>query len=115
MFPLWDSQPRRRRPTVTLLLVAANLGVFAHEIWLMLAGGRALDAFLIEHALIPARLVAGWRDPSEWLTMATAMFLHGSGAHVLGNLWFLWIFGGAVENRLGRVWESFWNEKYPFI
>jgi membrane associated rhomboid family serine protease len=104
MFPLWDSQPRRRRPTVTLLLVAANLGVFSHEIWLLLAGGRALDAFLIEHALVPARLVAGWRDPSEWLTMATAMFLHGSGAHVLGNLWFLWIFGGAVENRLGSGW-----------
>lgn len=101
MFPLWDSQPRRRRPNVTLLLVAANLAIFAYEVWLLLAGGRALDAFLLKHAMVPARLVSGWREPAEWLTVASAMFLHGSGAHVLGNLWFLWIFGGAVEGRLG--------------
>ncbi len=101
MFPLWDSQPRRRRPALTLCLVAANLAVFAWEVGLLLTDGRALEGFLREHALIPARLVAEWREPSAWLTIGSAMFLHGSGAHVLGNVWFLWIFGGAVENRLG--------------
>lgn len=101
MLPLWDSQPRRRRPVLTLCLLAANLVVFAYEIWLMRQGGRALDVFMERYALIPGRLVEGWREPGSWLTVLSSMFMHGSGAHVLGNCWFLWIFGAGVEERLG--------------
>lgn len=103
MLPLWDSQPRRRRPALTFCLVAANLAVFAYEVWLMLQGGRALPVFMEQHALIPGRLVEGWREPEPWLTVFSSMFLHGSGAHVLGNVWFLWVFGGGVEARLGAA------------
>ncbi len=101
MLPLWDSQPRRGAPVLTLFLVATNLVVFGYEVWLDFQGGRALEAFIGDYALIPARIVAQWREPEAWLSVLTSMFLHGSGAHVLGNGWFLWIFGASVEARLG--------------
>jgi membrane associated rhomboid family serine protease len=39
----------------------------------------------------------------QWATMGSSMFLHGGVAHLLGNMWFLWIFGGNVEDRLGSL------------
>lgn len=101
MLPLWDTQPRRRTQALTLILAVANLVVFGYEIWLMSDGPRALDAFFVRHALVPARIMAEWRDPASWLTVVSSMFLHGSGAHVLGNVWFLWVFGRSVEHRVG--------------
>lgn len=103
MLPLWDNQPRRRPPLVSRLIIAANLMVFAYEVLLSLQGGRALEDFLHQHALVPARLAEGWDGGRQWLTVLTSMFLHGSGAHVLGNCWFLWVFGGGVEARIGPV------------
>ncbi len=101
MLPLWDTQPRRRPPVIVPWFIALNLTVFGYELWLLLQGGRALEIFLWEHALVPARLLEGWTDGRAWLTVLTSMFLHGSGAHVLGNCWFLWVFGGGVEARIG--------------
>jgi len=102
MIPLHDTVRQRRAPVMTALLVAANLAVFGWEVWLSLTGGgRALASFMTEHALVPGRLAAHYADEQEWLTLLTHMFLHGGVAHVLGNLWFLWIFGGNVEDRLG--------------
>lgn len=101
MLPLWDSQPRRGAPVLTLMLVAVNLAVFGCEVWLDLQGGNALERFIGDYALIPARIVAEWREPEAWLSVLTSMFLHGGVAHVLGNCWFLWIFGASVEARLG--------------
>lgn len=103
MLPLWDDAPRRRAATITALLIAANLGVFVYEIVLATQGGKALSAFLFENALVPRRLLAGLDDVGQWRTVFMAMFLHGGVAHVLGNCWFLWIFGKNVEDRLGPV------------
>lgn len=102
MLPLWDTQPHKHTPVVTALLIAANLGVFGYEMMLALQGSRGAEAFLIEFALVPQRLLAGWTDGQQWLTVLTAMFLHGGVAHVVGNCWFLWIFGNNVEDRLGH-------------
>src|SRR5574342_680007 len=77
MFPLRDAQPSSSRPVVTILLVVVNLIVF-----------------LFEASLVPARF--------EWRALFTSMFLHGSWMHVLGNMWFLWIFGDNVEDVLGH-------------
>jgi len=103
MLPLWDDVPRRRHAVVTALLIAANLGVFAYEVVLSLDNSRALPAFLLEHSLVPQRMLNGYADGRQWLTVLTSMFLHGGVAHVVGNCWFLWIFGKNVEDRLGPI------------
>ncbi|WP_238991404.1 rhomboid family intramembrane serine protease [Rariglobus hedericola] len=103
MIPLWDSHPHKRAPVVTVTLILANLVVFGYEAMLMLQGGGALEAFVTRHALVPSRLIAGWSEQEQWLTLGSHMFLHGSVAHVLGNCWFLWIFGNNVECKLGHV------------
>jgi membrane associated rhomboid family serine protease len=101
MLPLWDANPNRRAPVMTVLLIAANLAVFAIEIWLMLT--KQMDPFIRDYALVPRRLLAHWDDRAQWLTLFTHLFLHGGVAHVLGNCWFLWIFGKNVEDRLGPL------------
>ncbi len=101
MIPLWDSQPHRRAPVVTVVLILANLAVFGYEVVLSLRGGGALDVFVTQHALVPAQLLAGWADEAQWATLGSHLFLHGGVAHVLGNCWFLWVFGNNVECKLG--------------
>ena len=102
MLPLADTTKQQRPPVITALLVAANLGVFAWQIWLLAESGeRALTSFFTTHALVPQSLLAHPEDGAQWGTLISHMFLHGSVGHVLGNVWFLWIFGGNVEDRLG--------------
>lgn len=104
MLPLTDTAKQRRPAVVTGLLVAANLGVFGWEMWLGIGGSdKVLAGFVTEHALVAGRLIHHPDDARQWLTMLTHMFMHGGVAHVLGNLWFLWIFGRPVEDRLGPV------------
>jgi membrane associated rhomboid family serine protease len=101
MLPLWDTQPHRKTPFMTALLIVACLGAFGHEIALGLANEAALETWITRHGFVPTRFFAGWTDPVQWQTVATSMFLHGGVAHVLGNCWFLWVFGNNVEDRLG--------------
>jgi membrane associated rhomboid family serine protease len=101
MLPLWDTEKHRRAPVMTVLLIVANVGVFGYQLLLALKGGNALEAWLYRHAIVPGRLIDGFAQNEQWLTVLSSMFLHGSVAHVLGNCWFLWIFGGNVEDRLG--------------
>lgn len=103
MLPLWDNAPRRGAAVVSRGLIAINLAVFIYEGVLAMQGGRGLSLFLLEHALVPQRLFEGVTDGRQWLTVLTSMFLHGSVAHVIGNCWFLWVFGRSVEGRLGTV------------
>ena len=57
MIPLHDTARQRRAPVMTGLLIGANLAVFGWEVWLMLTGGgRALEGFLTQYALVPGRL-----------------------------------------------------------
>jgi membrane associated rhomboid family serine protease len=87
---------------VTKLLVAANVTVFAWEVALGLIGGeRALAGFVEDHALVAQGIVRAPLDERQWFTVLTHMFLHGGVLHLLGNVWFLWLFGGNVEDRLG--------------
>ncbi len=86
---------------MTALIIAGCLGVFGYQVSLFLAGEAQFAAWTTEHALVPGRLLAGWSDPVQWGTVGSSMFLHGGVAHVLGNCWFLWVFGNNVEDRLG--------------
>jgi len=100
MFPLFDANPHRRTPKVVVVLIALNLAVFVVE--LLQASPRMLEVFVTTWGFVPAEL---WRpgDGRVWLTPITAMFLHGGWLHLLGNCWFLWVFGKSVEGRIGLI------------
>ncbi|MBZ5728459.1 MAG: rhomboid family intramembrane serine protease [Acidobacteriia bacterium] len=91
MFPLRDTQPSNSRPVVTVLLIVVNILVFLFEFSL---GDYERNAFIATYGLVPDRL--------HLASVFTHMFLHGGWLHVLGNMWFLWIFGDNVEDILGH-------------
>jgi membrane associated rhomboid family serine protease len=104
MFPLADTAKEKGPNAVTKLLIAANVGVFGWETWLAVGRGeRALGAFVETYALVAGRLLKQPLAGEQWLTVLTHMFLHGGIFHLLGNVWFLWVFGGNVEGRLGAA------------
>jgi membrane associated rhomboid family serine protease len=96
MLPISDENPTRRFPLVTVLLIAANIAVFAA--WQMRLGLAQSVAWggLVPHELHPVS-AAGIRH------LFTSMFMHAGILHLLGNLWFLWIFGDNVEDDIGRI------------
>ena len=101
MIPFRDNIPSRSFPIITLLLITANCAVF----WFELSLGRHLNAALYEFAVIPARFqlpASPATISSNGLDILTSMFLHGGWIHLIGNMWFLWIFGDNVEDVLGR-------------
>jgi membrane associated rhomboid family serine protease len=104
MIPLKDLTTRRSRPVMTLLLIAANAVVFFYQVSL---SSRAGDALVDTYGLVPARIeyaLAGTHHvtlPQALVPLFTCMFLHGGWMHIIGNMWFLWIFGGNVEDRFG--------------
>ena len=105
LFPLRDHNPRTRFPAVTLLLIAANVVAFLFELSLDARGQRLL---LLRGGAIPYE-IANWIDigPANFLPLPgsifTSMFLHGGWMHLIGNMWFLWIFGDNIEEHLGTV------------
>lgn len=93
MIPLSDASRRPTSvPVVTILIILANIFVFVLE----LAGG---DAFATRWSVTPADITAG----HHWITMLTAMFMHGSWSHIIGNMVFLWAFGPEIEDAMGPV------------
>ena len=106
MFPLQTTAPTRSPPLVTWGLIAANCAIFLFQIGL---GPEELEHFLYQFALIPARYFAPLPfkdfvgDPLDYLPFVSNMFLHGGWLHLILNMWTLWLFGPAVEDRLGTV------------
>lgn len=106
MIPLRDDNPTSRVPVVTLLLIATNLAVFVYQAHFAKIG---YEASILAYGLIPGELTHSvlvqipHRFPIPLLTIFTAMFMHGGIMHLVGNMWFLWIFGDNVEDRLGRT------------
>jgi membrane associated rhomboid family serine protease len=101
MFPIRDSLRARRAPLVTLALLVLNLLGFAYEV----QSGPAMEVVVTRFGVVPDRLIEAL-DAGRWVELGTvfsSMFLHGDLFHLLGNCWFLWIFGDNVEDRLGRA------------
>jgi membrane associated rhomboid family serine protease len=90
MIPLRDVIPSRSTPFITLTIIVLNSVAWLYE--LMLSGDE-LPAFLQLYGVVPADFSAP--------TLVSSMFLHGSWMHVIGNMWYLWIFGDNIEDRLG--------------
>jgi membrane associated rhomboid family serine protease len=93
MIPLSDATRRPASfPVVTTAIIVMNAFVFVLE----LMGG---DPFVIRWSLVPADIVAG----HHWITILTAMFMHGGWMHIIGNMVFLWAFGPEVEDAMGPL------------
>jgi membrane associated rhomboid family serine protease len=102
MFPIQNGVATRYAPVVTWCLIASNCAIFLFQISL---GPTEQEWLLLRFALIPARdfNASGWMGPADYLPFVTNMFLHGGWLHLILNMWSLWIFGAAVEDRLGAL------------
>ena len=116
MIPYHDENQTLRTPYVTFALIAANIFM-----WLVVQGAGssvALATSVCNLGLIPGELTAslapgtGFRidenlvcltDPGrQYSNLVTSMFLHGSWMHLIGNMWFLWLFGNNIEDSMTR-------------
>ncbi len=117
MFPISDDNPRVHPPVATLAIIGLNVAV-----WALVQGfgsPRAIAESLCLYALVPGELL-GAVSPGTQIPVSadlycrfdgsarvwsvyTSMFMHGGWFHVIGNMWFLWIFGDNVEDEMGPV------------
>jgi len=92
LIPLSDASRRPARlPVVTAFIIVVNVFFFLE----LLRG----DAFVMQWSAIPAQIISG----HHWITVFTAMFMHGSWSHIIGNMIFLWAFGPEIEDAMGRA------------
>lgn len=117
MFPLRDDNPTLHKAIVTYVVILLNVLV-----WFFVEGmgsGQAMAKSICSFALFPGELLGnihpGAKIPigegiaclvgnhSHWYTVITSMFLHGGWFHIIGNMWFMWVFADNVEDVLGSV------------
>jgi len=105
MLPLRDENRAKTFPVVNLALIAANLGIY---LTVFLQDAVRQHAILRSYALVLyelltfTKVVGGATEVPAVATLLTSLFLHGGWLHVLGNMWFLYIFGNNIEDRLGH-------------
>ena len=106
MIPFRTDAPSLGSPAITMTLIVANVAVYFYQ--LDLSAQSELN-FIYTYALVPAIL----SDPSlleqtglttnPYLTLISNTFMHGGALHLIFNMWTLWLFGGPLEDRMGRV------------
>jgi len=104
MIPIRNAVPSRYPPVVTWMLIAINCLVFLFQDSL---SPDELELFLSQFALIPARYLEAFAGDTDlaavdFVPFFTMMFLHGGWLHLILNMWTLWLFGPAIEDRLGH-------------
>jgi membrane associated rhomboid family serine protease len=108
MIPIRDDTPRFSTPYITYFIIALNVVAFLFELSVGAQSHRALNGLMYEFGVVPLhfeRALAGTSHlslPALSLTILTSMFLHASWLHIIGNMWFLWIFGDNIEDHLGH-------------
>ena len=107
MIPLYDQNPTRRLPVVTIALIGLNVVVFVFEL-LLPRFGLTLEGFFSRAGMVPYEISHRVDIPPSglvpwWATPYTAMFMHGGWLHIGFNMLFLWVFGNNVEDLLGRA------------
>lgn len=119
MLPLRDDQPRTLLPFVNWSIIAINIAVYIFE--LQQGAGRPPSAmssiddyraqmqFFNHYGVVPHNFqlafsgTAGYTIMGVFGTIFSSMFMHGSPLHLIGNMWFLWIFGNKVEDHFGHA------------
>ncbi|MFZ0310836.1 MAG: rhomboid family intramembrane serine protease [Candidatus Sulfotelmatobacter sp.] len=105
MLPIRDDQPRYSTPWVNYFLIGLNLVIFFFEFTL---DPRSLEVLVRQFGVVPSHLELFLSGSPRYSLVAivlpffTSLFLHGSWMHVIGNMWFLYIFGDNVEDYLGH-------------
>ena len=104
MFPLRDTIPSRTFPVVTVLLICLNMFIFFYELSL----GSQLDGLFLSYGVVPVEYSNIFsKTPGQIfgliIPLFSSLFLHGGWFHAIGNMWYLWIFGDNVEDRLGHL------------
>jgi membrane associated rhomboid family serine protease len=108
MFPIRDDQPSFSTPFVNYFIIGLNIVAFLFELSVGMQSRHAANALMFQFGVVPLhfeRALAGspvYTIPGTILTIFTSMFLHGGWIHIIGNMWFLWIFGDNVEDYLGH-------------
>jgi membrane associated rhomboid family serine protease len=92
MIPLRALIQRNSFPMITLALIIVNACVFLYQ---ELLPPQAADMFLAHYALVP--------DHVRLAAFVTSMFLHAGWMHIIGNMWFLWVFGSHIEDAIGSA------------
>ncbi|MCK4353097.1 rhomboid family intramembrane serine protease [candidate division WOR-3 bacterium] len=103
MLPLKDNIPVKTFPIFTIFIIALNVFLFGYELHL----GKGLGIFIRRFGCTPYEITHAIDlyphiDFPVYLTLITSIFLHGSWWHILGNMWFLFIFGDNIEDWLGH-------------
>ena len=116
MFPLKDENPTEITPFVTVAIIVANVAA-----WLFVQHAGTGEGFvesLCAYGAIPGEITGALRA-GQWVplgsvaecrigglaggTLISSMFLHGSWMHLIGNMWFLWVFGNNIEDSMGHL------------
>ena len=95
LFPYKDDNPRILVPYVTYAIISINVLIFVFQLNMGMVSSTAEREFIYRFGFIPANF--------SIITVFTSMFLHGGISHIMGNMWFLWVFGDNVEGVLGHV------------
>src|ERR1700730_10655114 len=95
MIPIRHTLPRRTTPIVNRTIVALNIAIFIAMLFL----GQQTEALINTFGFIPRRAMS----PAAALTLVTSLFLHGGFVHLFGNMIYLWVFGGPVEDAFGHL------------
>ena len=104
MIPIRDENPSHGIPFITLLLIFSNGFVFFYQYFF---GPIHPERFLFEFGILPIEVMQNENLPNSssippYLSLFTSMFLHGGFGHILGNMWYLWIFGDNLEDYFGH-------------
>jgi membrane associated rhomboid family serine protease len=108
MFPIRDDQPSFSTPFVNYFIIGLNIVAFLFQLSIGVQSRHEANALVFQFGVVPLhfeRALAGssvYTIPGTFLTIFTSMFLHGGWLHIIGNMWFLWIFGDNVEDYLGH-------------
>ncbi|WP_211436092.1 rhomboid family intramembrane serine protease [Candidatus Kuenenia stuttgartensis] len=103
MIPIRDRNPSGTFPLITVIIILINVLTFLFELSL----GRNLTYFLFSYGIVPLKIFQSADIPevnmaNTYFPFLSYMFLHGGLIHLLGNMWYLWIFGDNIEDILGR-------------
>ena len=104
MIPIRDRNPSGTFPYVTIGIITLNIFIFLYELSL----GSDLGVFLHQYGVVPAKITYYYRTSDltlidTFFPFLSSTFLHGGFFHLIGNMWFLWIFGDNIEDKLGHV------------